>query len=266
MILTTEQMTRWHEDGFLHLRSFGPSDSTFSDWTDELYSWPETAGKWMKYFEPSVDGSNQRQLCRIEHFLEYHEQWKQTIESPILYQILEQLFGEPAVLFKEKINFKLPHGNGFSAHQDAPAFTSFGQRFHITAMLSIDASNQQNGCLEMAKGGHKRGLLKMTESLVITDEVVQSLEWEPVETSPGDLLLFGSLIPHRSGPNSSAHPRRAAYITYNPKSSGSHRHAYYQRKRETFPPEIERIPGRDYSNSGVFNVGNPIAPAVSSDT
>ena len=32
-----------------------------------------------------------------------------------------ELFGEPAVLFKEKINFKMPGGAGFKAHQDQQA-------------------------------------------------------------------------------------------------------------------------------------------------
>lgn len=35
--------------------------------------------------------------------------------------IASQLFEEEAVLFKEKINFKLPGGCGFFAHQDTPA-------------------------------------------------------------------------------------------------------------------------------------------------
>jgi hypothetical protein len=30
---------------------------------------------------------------------------------------VSDLFGEPASLFKEKINFKLPGGGGFLAHQ-----------------------------------------------------------------------------------------------------------------------------------------------------
>ena len=31
--------------------------------------------------------------------------------------VVSDLFDEPAVLFKEKINFKLPGGGGFLAHQ-----------------------------------------------------------------------------------------------------------------------------------------------------
>ena len=84
------------------------------------------------------------------------------------------------------------------------------------------------------------------------------LNWSPLETDAGDLVLFGSIIPHRSPANRSAAPRRAAYITYNGLSQGSFRDAYYTKKREVFPPEVERVAGKDYADSGLFNVGNPI--------
>ena len=69
---------------------------------------------------------------------------------------------------------------------------------------------------------------------------------------------FDSYIPHRSGPNRSEQPRRALYITYNRASEGSYREKYYRCKRDVFPPDIERDPKKDYKDSGVFNVGNPI--------
>jgi hypothetical protein len=50
-------------------------------WTAEVQSWPETPGKHMMYFE--------------------------TVESAKLQGACDQLFGEPAVLFKDKINFKM---------------------------------------------------------------------------------------------------------------------------------------------------------------
>lgn len=57
----------------------------------------------------------------------------------------------------------------------------------------------------------------------------------------------------------SSRSRRVYYITYNPKTDGDYRLAYYEDKRKAFPPDIERIPGKDYSAGGkVYNVGNPI--------
>ncbi len=256
MALTDEQLATWERDGFLHLPGFF-ADRDLAAWTEELAAWPETAGQWMKYFESPEDDPAGRLLCRVENFLGHHEGWRGVIEDEALLAVLGQLFGEPAALFKEKVNFKLPGGNGFLAHQDAPAFQAFGP-VHVTAMVSVDATTEENGCLEMAVGRHAEGLLEMTEAQVLSEQAIAALEWTPLPTEPGDLVLFGSLIPHRSGPNRSAAPRRAAYVTYNPASHGSRRDDYYRNKREVFPPEIERVPGRDYSNSGMFNIGNPI--------
>ena len=258
MELTDEQRRGWEEQGCLHLRGFYGDGADLLTWTEELAQWAETPGKWMKYFERSHDGAQERMLCRVESFLEYHAGWRGVIEDSRLQRVLEQLFGEAGVLFKEKLNFKLPGGNGFTAHQDAPAFASFGQDYHITAMISVDATTVENGCLEMAYGRHRQGLLDMTSEQVLSQAVIDALEWTPLETEPGDLVLFGSLLPHRSPPNRSARPRRAAYVTYNGRSQGDQRSAYFAHKREVFPPEIERTPGKDYSDSGVYYIGNPI--------
>lgn len=253
-LLMQYQKEQWRTKGAIHIPQFFSDGQALQRWAQELSDKPETPHKWMKYFEK---GSKSRQLCRIENFLQYHQNWEKTIYNERLMQILSELFAEEAVLFKEKLNFKLPGGNGFTAHQDAPAFASFGQTYHITAMISIDETTTHNGCLEMGYGHHKSGLLKMTEQKVLAPEVIDEIHWEPLETQPGDLVLFDSYIPHRSGPNTTSSARRAAYVTYNPRSQGDKRADYYQHKRQVFPPEIERIPGKVYQ-SGLYNIGNPI--------
>lgn len=259
--LTTEQLAVWERNGYLHLSGFlnAAEASAVTSWVEDLEHRPETPGKWMKYFEYTDAPESPRLLCRVENILPYHEGLDQLLRGEEILGILSQLMEEPAVLFKEKINFKLPGGNGFGAHQDAPAFTSFQQSYHITLMISVDASNSDNGCLEMVPGRHKEGLLPMNHDGTLTDEFVASVEWEPLPTQAGDVVLFDSFIPHRSAPNRSLSPRRALYVTYNKASEGSFRESYFAQKREVFPPECERIPGKDYTNTGVFNIGNPVA-------
>ena len=222
---------------------------------DELAAWPETPGKWMKYFEPGPA----RLLCRVEAFLPYHDGMRTLLLRPDLMACLAELFGEPAVLFKEKINFKLPGGAGFAAHQDAPAFTSFGQTWHVTAMLSIDAATPENGCLEIVDGFARQETLDQADDGTLAPAVVDRLVWRPLATDPGDVVLFDSYVPHRSGPNRTAAPRRAVYVTYNPASQGDHGAAYYARKRRVFPPECERDPETPLDpEAALFNLGNPI--------
>ena len=227
-------------------------------WTDELIDWPESPGEWMKYFETSPQ-TEERQLCRVENFLPYHEGFRSLLKDEVLFEILEQLMGEPATLFKEKINLKLPGGAGFGAHQDAPAFISFGQRYHITLMLAIDDSTRENGCLQFSTPVEVYNTLPQNPDGTLCSQLEAELPWVPLEVKAGDVVLFDSYIPHRSPRNTSGQSRRAGFITYNRLSEGDHREDYFNDKRRSFPPECERIPGADYSEKeSLYNLGNPI--------
>lgn len=224
-------------------------------WTEELEAWPETPGKWMKYFEPG----EARLLCRVENFLPHHEGLRELLSRPDLLACLEQLLGEPSLLFKEKLNFKLPGGQGFAPHQDAPAFVSFDQKYHVTGMLSVDATTPENGGLDVVDHFREPVTLPQAEDGTLRSDVVASLDWHPLETRPGDLVLFDSYLPHRSGPNRSDRPRRALYVTWNRASEGDRRADYYERKRRVFPPDCERDPNTPLDpEAAVFNLGNPI--------
>jgi len=68
----------------------------------------------------------------------------------------------------------------------------------------------------------------------------------PHPARPGDVAFFDSYVPHRSGPNLTAKPRRVLYVTYNRASEGDHRLRYYADKRKSYPPDCEREPGKQY--------------------
>ena len=235
-------------DGFVVVPGlFGPDAiGRISAWTDELETRPDVPGRAMKYFEPSLLDPGARVLQRIENFCPFHEGFAALCEGDELLGGASRLFDEPAVLFKDKINFKLPGGDGFKPHQDQQAgWTTYADLF-ITAMVSIDATTAENGCLELCAGHHTRGLIGH-EWEPLTDEDMRRLGARPVPTRPGDAVFFDSYTPHASAPNLTAERRRVLYITYNRRSAGDHRARYYADKRKSFPPDIERDPTRTYT-------------------
>jgi len=249
---TEEQIKDWHDNGFLIL-SAANERRMFTDeevdqllnYTKEVEDWPETPGKWMKYFEKSlVDDS--RILQRIENFFQFHEGFNNFFNGPKFLGMVSELFGEPACLFKEKVNMKLPGGGGFAPHQDVQAgWDMYGQTLHISVLVGLDPSTTQNGCLELVPAYHKKGLLGPMGSQ-IPEDVCAAMPWKPYPAAPGDIIFFDSYVPHRSGPNNTDKPRRALYITYNKISEGDYRFKYWEDKRKSFPPDIEREPGREY--------------------
>jgi hypothetical protein len=245
-VLTGAQVRQFNEDGYLLVPGmYTPEEvAQIISWTDDISSSPEVAGRDWKYFESSrEDGS--RILCRIENFVPFHEGFASLILRRRMYQAVCELFGEPAVLFKDKINFKLPGGDGFREHQDVQAGWDDYADVHITAMIAIDETNEENGSLEMIPGLHRRGILG-EKWAPLTDEDTGHAMYRPVHCKPGDAVFFDSYAPHRSAPNRTSHARRVLYITYNKLSEGDSRERYYADKHRNFPPDIERDPDRDY--------------------
>jgi hypothetical protein len=197
-------------------------------WVDDISSWPDEAGEWLHYREQTDAGPA---LCRTENFVPFHDGMRQLLTEGSMVACASALLGEPAVLYKEKINYKLPGGAGYSPHQDAPAYRFID--VHVSCMIAVDDAGVDNGCLEVVSGAHG-ALLPTDDRGCIRDEVVATLDWMPVEVRAGETLWFHSRTPHRSGPNRSPEPRRAIYPTYNAASEGDRRADYYRQKLEEF--------------------------------
>jgi len=245
-VLDDTQLAAFQRDGFVVVRGLYTAEETaeIARWTDEVAGSPELAGRDWKYYENSAaDGT--RILCRIENFVPFHEGFGRLITQRRMRQAVSELFGEEAVLFKDKINFKLPGGDGFKAHQDVQAGWDAYATLHITAMVAIDETNAANGSLEMIAGQHRQGILG-EQWAPLSDAHTGHAAYQPVHCQPGDAVFFDSYAPHRSQPNRTDQARRVLYITYNRAAEGDHRAAYYADKHRNYPPDIERDPARDY--------------------
>ena len=196
-------------------------------WADEVAALPESSGV-LQHSEQTDTGA---QLCRTEHFVEVHAELRNLLTSGPMLDAAHALLGEPAVLYKEKINHKLPGGAGYSAHQDAPAYPVLAN--HVSAMVAIDDADAENGGLEVVSGCFDR-ILPMDERGCVDRLVETTLDWERVEVPAGATLWFHSRTPHRSGPNRSSRPRRALYSTYNAAREGDRRAEYYAAKAAAF--------------------------------
>lgn len=247
-VLTEQQVSDFHRDGFLVVRHMY-STAEIADvdrWTEEVAGSPEQAGKYMMYFEPGPGKENKRIISRIENFIPYHEGFRLLITKRRMHQVVGELFGSEAVLFKDKINFKLPGGDGFKEHQDVQAGWDSYAPIHITAMVAIDETTEENGSLEMLAGMHDKGVLG-EKWAPLTDDDTDHRQYQALHCQPGDAVFFDSYAPHRSAPNYSSKQRRILYITYNKSADGDHRAQYYADKRLSYPPDIERDPDKDYA-------------------
>ena len=238
-------MADFKRDGFLVVRGlFDASEmQDIAAWTDEVEVWPETAGQHMMYFETSLKSETDRILNRLENFYPFHEGFRALFDGEKLRSATSDLLGEEAVLYKDKINFKLPGGDGFELHQDQQAGWGTYTDFFITALVSIDAATEENGCLELVA--------------VFSDGMLGE-EWKPMTEEDSRAkrlsrarrnrvtLSSSILLPARLRTEHERRKRRVLYVTYNAASAGDYREQYYADKRKSFPPDIERDPSKEY--------------------
>lgn len=203
-------------------------------WVDDVASWPLGGGEWIHHREMTESGP---QLARTENFTPFHEGLRALLRHGAMLEVASALLEEEAVLYKEKVNYKLVGGAGFAPHQDAPAYRFIDN--HISCMVAVDDSTPENGCLDVVSSRYDE-ILPMDERGCITADVVESMTWITAPIKAGQTLWFHSRTPHRSGPNTSAKNRRALYPTYNALREGDLRDAYYAQKHQEWQEARDR--------------------------
>lgn len=229
-LMPLDQKNFYDQNGYVHLKGVFSGDEMdqIASWVQGLAEQPPTEdGKWMHHLEETAHGEHR--LSRTENIVSYHPGFGQLLMSGRIPALVGDALGEAAFLYKEKINYKYPGGAGYRAHQDAPAYKQLNN--HATCLVSIDDATVANGCLEFAATRHKEGLIGLTDEGVVSTEAENMMDFTPVETQRGDIVIFSSYIPHRSRPNTSATSRNLLYLTYNAASEGYLRDEYYRHKR-----------------------------------
>ncbi len=138
-------------------------------------------------------------------------------DDRLLYSLKTILRGEPSLL-KCKFIRKDPETSGYSHHQDFLywRWLNISPDSLCSVGIPLYASNKESGGIEFFPGYHK-ALLPSVDGCPDTDFDITQIDvntGETPELEPGDVLLFHSLAPHRSGPNRSSHQRTLLLPSY----------------------------------------------------
>jgi len=236
--ISQAEVESYKKDGFYQAPgSFSPKElAEFEKCLDDI-SLSENGEEFQHvYRENPLD--IQSNIRRIENICVVHESFDRL--SLEIADMVACLFGEKAVLFKDKINFKYPGGEGYEAHRDGQfwwkgpggkmmhGWNEYAREF-INAAIFLDDTSEHNGCLEIAKGKH---IIEDQQELSNPDliERFDDLEFSPIPANAGDIIFFNAMLPHRSKPNNSDSPRRVIFLTYNRASEGDQRQRYFSDK------------------------------------
>ncbi len=131
---------------------------------------------------------------------------------PAIKDICHDLIGDDVRLYWDQSVYKKPEKpQEFPWHQDN-GYTFIEPQQYLTLWIPLVDVDEENGCPWIAPGVHKLGTLEhwVTDiGLVCLKSVPDAV---PAPARAGDIVVFSSLAPHRTGPNLRKDSVRKAYI------------------------------------------------------
>lgn len=164
-------------------------------------------------------------------------------------ELLRYLTNEVQVLFKDKVNFKPPKGEGFFAHYDGVfqfknsdgdirnGWYEYANDYN-NILITLDEFTNENGPLEVANThvGNFDQLLKNTTcdgTPNLKTEVEDRCNFTPMICGAGSIIIFKHSCPHRSSVNNSQKERGSLYWTYTPSDNEKIYEQYYKDKADS---------------------------------
>ena len=162
MELSTQDIEQFRQRGYSVQAGFYDQATIqkISAWLDALKTTPPPDGAEACYYELSP-ATGEELLVRVEHVLgDHNPEITRLMLTPKLLGAMTDLLGEEPVLFKEKVNYKLPGTRPDKLHQDQAAGWNVYTDFFVTMAVVIDANRRDNAALSfLANGKYEKALM-----------------------------------------------------------------------------------------------------------
>ncbi len=133
--------------------------------------------------------------------------------------ITRDLLGRACRLYWDQAVYKYPQKGGeFPWHQDN-GYTFVSPQQYLTCWLALSDAPVEAGCPWVIPGAHRFGTylhIQQPYGLEIDDvrSMIKQYGEVPAPVSAGDMVIFSSLTPHKTGPNLGNNIRKALIIQF----------------------------------------------------
>ena len=219
-MLTTTQITKYHQDGYTVCPNFLSPDEVaqLTAETEKIISGNTLANHDTKRLE--MEPNQPAEGTKVRRLYEpctHYPPFRTLAESEKLLDAVEDLIGSNLLFHYSKLNMKPPEiGSVVEWHQDL-SYYPLTNRDSLAVLFYLDDADVENGCLQMLPGRHEGDMLAHTREGYFqgkATEAVDSSEAELVEGKAGTVIFMHCMTPHASTTNRSNRPRRTLILSY----------------------------------------------------
>lgn len=209
--LTAEQKRQFDEDGFIVLKD-AFSEGEIDQVEEAIDPLEQEHERRLRATEGENDISSADAITFTGHIVKKSSVLKAFAGHPVFADICHDLIGDDVRLYWDQSVYKKSgKPQEFPWHQDN-GYTYVEPQQYLTFWVPLVDVDENNGCPWIAPGMHKLGTLEhwfTPIGLKCLDDVPDAV---PAEADRGDVIIFSSLSPHRTGPNLKPGTVRKAYI------------------------------------------------------
>ncbi len=214
--LTAEQVSRFDEQGYVVVPDLvdpGPLAAV----RDEIDGYEAEVDGLLQQTGGRVSIAESGAITFATHLVTRSEQLRGLARHPRIVGICADLVGPDVNLYWDQAVYKKPEKpRRFPWHQDnGYAFVEPQQ--YLTVWLALTDATVENGCPWVVPGLHRHGTLAHRYVEPLGFECLSDPEGAvPAEVPAGGAVVFSSLTPHLTGPNTTDAVRKAYILQYAP--------------------------------------------------
>jgi phytanoyl-CoA hydroxylase len=215
-MLTQAQRDQFESQGYIIFENFF-SDAEIASIQSQIDQFDAAHQESLRRHADGDKGvSRANEISFTMHLAEQDEAIMQFCRSPKLVDLAVELLGQDISLYWDQSVYKYPEGKReFPWHQDNGYIPVEPERY-LTCWIALEDATVENGCVWVQPGTHLGGTVEHRDTPIGKQCYFGDDPGIPVPLKRGGMVVFSSLLFHRSGANASKSIRKGYIVQFAP--------------------------------------------------